>query len=73
MKDKLMISPREIVKRYGISYQTINNYTNLGLLVVRRRRGNGRLYEKEEVRQRLEKIDKFKNRGYPLRLIRHKL
>jgi len=69
MEDKAMISPREMVKRYNISYQTINNYTNLGLLVVRRRKGNGRLYKQEEVRQRLEKIAKLKSRGYPLRLI----
>ena len=73
MKDKSMISPREIVKRYGISYQTINSYTNLGLLVVRSRRGNGRLYKQEEVKRRLEKIAKLKNLGYPLRLIRRML
>ena len=69
MKDKSMISPREIVKKYRISYQTINSYTNLGLLVVRKRQGNGRLYNNQEVKQRLEKISKLKNRGYPLRLI----
>ena len=73
MKDKSMISPREIVKRYGISYQTINSYTNLGLFVVRRRKGNGRLYNQQEIKQRLEKIAKFKNQGYPLRLIRNML
>ena len=70
MKDKAMVAPEEIVKKYRISYQTINNYTNLGLLVVRRRRGNGRLYNHNEVKQRLEKIAKLKSRGYPLRLIR---
>jgi len=70
MRDKAMVSPEEIVNKYHISYQTINSYTNLGLLVVRRRRGNGRLYRQDEVRQRLEKIAKLKSRGYPLRLIR---
>ena len=73
MKDKSMVSPREIVKKYNISYQTINSYTNLGLLVVRRKKGNGRLYNNQEVKQRLEKIAKFKNRGYPLRLIKNML
>jgi len=69
MKNSTMISPREMTKRFHISYQTINYYTNLGLLVVRRKRGNGRLYSQEEVRRRLQRIDKLKNRGYPLRLI----
>ena len=73
MNDRAMISPQEIAKKYHISYQTVNSYTNLGLLVVRRRKGNGRLYKISEVRQRLEKITKLKNRGYPLRLIRNML
>ena len=70
MKDKELVSPQEIAKKYKLSYQTINAYTNLGLLVVRRRKGNGRLYRLSEVKQRLEKIAKLKSRGYPLRLIR---
>ena len=69
MVDRVMVSPREMAKKFNISYQTINYYTNLGLLVVRRKKGNGRLYNQDEVRRRLEKIDKLKNRGYPLRLI----
>ncbi|MBL7130018.1 MAG: MerR family transcriptional regulator [Candidatus Omnitrophica bacterium] len=73
MNDKAMISPQEIAKKYHISYQTVNSYTNLGLLIVRKRRGNGRLYKIGEVRQRLEKIAKLKNRGYTLRLIRNLL
>ena len=73
MKDKEMVSPQDIAKRYKLSYQTINAYTNLGLLVVRKRRGNGRLYRHSEVKLRLEKIAKLKSRGYPLRLIRSML
>ena len=73
MRDKTMISPEEIVKKYNISYQTINNYTNLGLLVVRRRKGNGRLYKHDEVKRRLGKIAKLKSQGYPLRLIHNML
>ena len=69
MKDKTMISPNGIVKKYKISYQTVNSYTNLGLLVVRKRMGNARLYNQQEVKRRLEQITKLKNRGYPLRLI----
>jgi DNA-binding transcriptional MerR regulator len=71
MKGRNMISAKGIVKRYNISYQTLNNYTNLGLLIVRKRKGNGRLYRQEEVKRRLETITKLKNRGYPLKLIRN--
>lgn len=71
MNDKAMISSGEIVKRYNISYQTLNNYTNLGLLIVRKRRGNGRLYKEKEIKRGLESINKLKNRGYPLKLIRN--
>lgn len=64
-----MISPREIMKKYNISYQTLNYYTNLGLLKVRKRKGNGRLYNEEEMEKKLKKITKLKDKGYPLRLI----
>jgi DNA-binding transcriptional MerR regulator len=68
--DDSMIAPNDIVKKFNISYQTLNNYTNIGLLVVRHKKGNVRLYESEEVRQRLDNINKLKNKGYTLRLIR---
>lgn len=65
----MMISSREILKKYNISYQTLNYYTNLGLLKVRKRKGNGRLYNEEEMEKKLKKITKLKDKGYPLRLI----
>ncbi len=65
----MLIFPREIVKRYNISYQTLNYYTSLGLLVVRKRRGNGRLYDEEEVEKRLKRTAELKDEGYPLRII----
>lgn len=67
--DKTLISPHEIAKKYNISYQTINYYTNLGLLVVRERRGNGRLYKTNKVQRCLDRIGKLKNQGYSLKLI----
>jgi len=67
---KTMISPREISQKFNVSYQTINHYTNLGILVVRQRRGNGRLYDEQEVRKSFHKVNELKNVGYPLRLIR---
>ncbi len=64
-----MISSQEIIEKYNISYQTVNYYTSLGLLVVRKRKGNGRLYDEEEVKKRLERVAELKDEGYPLRLI----
>ena len=64
-----MISPQEIIAKYNISYQTVNYYTSLGLLVVRKRKGNGRLYNEEEVEKRLKRVAELKDEGYPLRLI----
>jgi len=64
-----VISSYEVSQKYKISYQTINYYTNLGLLVVKKRKGNGRLYDNKEVEKRLSKITALKNKGYPLRLI----
>ena len=65
----MLISPQEIVKRYAISYQTLNYYTSLGLLDVRKRKGNGRLYREEEIENKLKRIEDLKDQGYPLRLI----
>lgn len=65
----VLITPTEIVRRYRLSYQTLNYYTNLGLLRVVRRNGNERLYREREVRRHLQTIGRLKNDGYPLRLI----
>jgi DNA-binding transcriptional MerR regulator len=67
---KTLISPTEISKKYNISYQTVNYYTNLGLLTVKRRNGNNRLYNAREVSACLSRITKLKSLGYSLRLIR---
>jgi DNA-binding transcriptional MerR regulator len=69
----LMIAPNGIVEKFKISYQTLNNYTNIGLLVVRQKKGNARFYKLDEVKQRLDSISKLKNKGYTLRLIRNML
>ena len=68
-RPKKETSLQEIAKDYRISYQTLNYYTSLGLLHPQRRQGNKRLYVAEEVRERLGRIDKLKNEGYPLRII----
>ncbi len=68
-----LISAAEIVKRFGITYQAVNHYTNLGLLDVVTKNGNVRMYSRIEVRRRLVRIAELVSEGYSLRLIRKKL
>ena len=64
-----LISPAEITKIHSISYQTVNYYTNLGLLKVKKREANNRLYSSKEVSSCLKKVSELKSRGYSLKLI----
>lgn len=70
--DKL-ISAKEISARYNITYQTVNHYTDFGLLPLVIKKGNVRFYDEELVKYRLEQIIKLAREGYSLRLIRKKL
>ena len=70
---KKYISAKEVVDKYGISYSSLNYYTNLGLFSVRKRNGNSRLYDCDEVRRTKLKIGKLTDMGYPLRIIRKML
>lgn len=63
------ISAKEVIKKFGISYQTLNHYTNIGLLNATKRRGNKRQYIEREVKKKLERINELKDKGYPLRII----
>ena len=67
------MSAAGIVKKYGVTYQAVNHYTNLGLLEVVTKNGNMRMYAKAKVKSRLAKISKLVGEGYSLRLIRKKL
>jgi DNA-binding transcriptional MerR regulator len=66
---KALITPVEISKMHDISYQTVNYYTNLGLLKVEKRIANSRLYNSKDVSLRLKKLSELKSQGYSLRLI----
>ena len=74
-KDKAqkMISAPQIVKLHHISYQTVNHYTDFGLLPVAHKRGNVRFYDKCLVNIRLKAIQDLTTEGYSLRLIRKRL
>jgi DNA-binding transcriptional MerR regulator len=71
--NKKLITAKEIVARFSISFQTVNHYTDFGLLSVVTKKGNQRLYDETEVKNRLTQISKFVSEGYSLRLIRRKL
>tara|TARA_B100000315_G_scaffold259771_1_gene317132 strand:- start:4494 stop:4742 length:249 start_codon:yes stop_codon:yes gene_type:complete len=68
-----MISARDIMTQYDVTYQTVNHYTDFGLLTVKAKRGNVRFYDKILVKERMQKIRLFIEEGYSLRLIRKKL
>ena len=66
-----IISAVDVVRKFSISYQTLNHYTNFGLLNAIRKRGSGnrRFYKLLEVEHNLNKIDELKGKGYPLKII----
>jgi DNA-binding transcriptional MerR regulator len=72
-KSAKLISAKEITLKYNISYQTVNHYTDFGLLPLVIKKGNIRFYDSSQVRSRLARITKLASEGYSLRLIRRKL
>lgn len=72
-RDNKMISAKEIASTYNITYQTVNHYTDLGLLTVSVKKGNVRFYDRELVDRHLKKIRELSQEGYSLRLIRKRL
>ncbi len=73
LKPVKLISAKEITSKYNISYQTVNHYTDFGLLPMLIKKGNIRFYDNSQVRSRLSRIIKLAREGYSLRLIRRKL
>ncbi len=71
--NKNLLSAKDVVRRFGVSYPTLNHYTNLGFFCIVIKKGNKRFYDAQELRQKLGVISRMKNDGYPLRLIRKKL
>jgi DNA-binding transcriptional MerR regulator len=68
-----MISAKKITSAFDITYQTVNHYTDLGLLHVAAKKGNVRFYNKPLVTRRLKEIRGLAKEGYSLRLIRKRL
>ena len=68
-----LLSAVQVAQKHQLSYQTVNYYTNLGLLVAVKRRGHHRLSDAVQTEQRLREVESLKLQGYPLKLISHKL
>ncbi len=71
--DARFISAKELVNTFNITYQTVNHYTDFGLLPVSLKRGNVRFYDRSLVSKRLREIKVLSKEGYSLRLIRKRL
>ncbi len=68
-----LIATKDMAKALGVSVATVNYYTNLGLFKIGGRRGNVRLYDKNETISIFERIQDHRKEGYSLRLIQQKL
>jgi DNA-binding transcriptional MerR regulator len=68
-----VLSVKDIMKKYKLSYQTVNHYTDFGLLQVSLKKGNTRFYDRRILETRIKKIKELIEEGYSLRLIRKKL
>ncbi len=64
---------KDIMRAYSLSYQTVNHYTDFGLLPVTLKRGNVRFYDRETVLKRMKTIREMMGEGYSLRLICKKI
>ena len=68
-----VITAKEIVRKFNLSYQVINRYTNAGLLQVVSKKGNIRMYDRLLTEKRLKQVLGLINEGYPFVLIRKKI
>ena len=69
MIDKNLVSIEGVVRLFKISKATVNYYTNLGLFHIADKKGNKRLYDKEEIERAVRKIRSLRRQGYTLKLI----
>ena len=67
------ITAKEIAGKYDLSYQTLNRYSDAGLLNVAFKKGNVRYYDRLHIHRRLAQISRLTREGYSLVLIRKKI
>ena len=70
---KKTLCVKDIMRAYKLSYQTVNHYTDFGLLPVVFKKGNVRFYDRLVVAKRMRAIRMLMGEGYSLRLICKKL
>lgn len=68
-----LVSIKDLAKYLNISVASVNYYTNLGFFNVKDRKGNKRLYDKNEIFTIYNQIHRFRKQGYTLKLIQQKL
>lgn len=68
-----LATTKELVELLGISLASVNYYTNLGLFKIKDKKGNTRLYDKNEILRTFEMIRRLRKEGYSLRLIQQRL
>ena len=71
--DQNLVTTLELAKLLDISNATVNYYTNLGLLRIKDRKGNVRLYEKNSAKKLYDQIREMRRQGYSLRIIQERL
>jgi DNA-binding transcriptional MerR regulator len=71
--DNKFFTAKEIAKKYVLSYQVINRYTDVGLLPPVFKKGNKRFYSRKLVEKRMKEVLSLIRQGYPLFVIRKKL
>jgi len=72
-RNQSLIGAKEVAKKFNISYQQVNYYTNLGFFLVRYNKGNQRLYDYHQIDKTLKEIQRLRRKGYSLRVIRGEL
>ena len=70
---KELLGVRELARAISVSPSTITYYTNLGLFKVVKIKGNKRLYNRDLAIQRFSEIQKSRQEGYSLMLIKKRL
>ena len=70
---KEMWTSKELAKAAGMTLSAINYYTSLGLLQVKQRYGNKRLYNPTQAKARVQQIRLMRQKGYSLSLIRQQI
>lgn len=68
-----LVTTKELAKLLGVSIASVNYYTNLGFFNIRERKGNTRLYDKNEIITTYRRMGELRKEGYSLRLIQQRL